>query len=297
MSRRNPHTRLFALGIALAALSNACTGFGPSKDEAKQLVALSLSSDADLQCAAFTGTFCESDDGRRLRAQSQAGVAVPSNAYAFGRMADNGLLKTLIANGYVDVKEETLAPDEGEERHPSCGKRDVCARCPAISRYYVATYELTPKGKDLFLVTPIAEGDFMRLYNSDTIVPFDDVQQALGDDMPLTISVTIGTKAFDITRVITDAGPQSHRSLTQTAGRWLASRAGRRPAVAIGSRRPGHRQPPELSASYSTSAPAAGGRASAPSSWRFQRRTTRSPTDTPTGGHQRIGQGCGPSGR
>jgi hypothetical protein len=197
-------TRLCALGIALAVLSNACAGFGPSKDEAKQLVALSLSSDADLQLAAFTGTFCESDDGRRLRAQSQSRVAVPSNAGAFGRMADNGVLKTLIANGYVDVKEETLAPDEGEERHPSCGKRDVCARCPTISKYYVATYELTPKGKGLFLVTPVAEGDFMRLYNSDTIVPFDDVQQAFGDDMPLTISVTIGTKAFDVTTVTTD---------------------------------------------------------------------------------------------
>src|SRR5579864_3277342 len=125
MPRRIAHARLAALGIALAALSTACAGFGPSKDQAKELVALSLSADADLKFAAFTGTFCESDDGRRLR-ESHAGAGVPSNAYAFGRMADNGPLKTLIASGYVALKEETLAPDVGEARHPSCGKRDVC---------------------------------------------------------------------------------------------------------------------------------------------------------------------------
>ena len=214
MSRRSPHTRvfcLFALGIALAALSNACTGSGPSRDQAKQFVALSLAGDADLQFAAFTGTFCESDDGRRLRAQSQAGVAVPSNAYAFGRMADNRLLKTLVANGYVNVKEETLAPDAGEASHSSCGKRDVCEGCPTISKYYVTTYALTPKGKDLFLVTPIEEGDFLGLYNSATMGPFDDVQQTFGDDMPFTISVTIGTKAFDVTSVTTDSKEKTAR--------------------------------------------------------------------------------------
>ena len=203
--------RLFALGIVLAALSSACIGSGPSRDQAKQFVALGLASDADLQLAAFTGTFCESDDGRRLREDSHAGVAVPSNAYAFGRMADNRPLKALIANGYVAVKEEALAPDVAEERHPSCGKRDVCAHCPTISKYYVATYTLTPKGKDLFLVTPIEEGDLLRLYNSDSMGPFDDVQQNFGDDLPFTISVSIGTKAFDVTRVTTDSSNNTAR--------------------------------------------------------------------------------------
>jgi hypothetical protein len=211
MSRRISQAHLVALGITLATLSNACAGFGPSKDEAKQLVALSLSGDADLKFAAFTGTFCESDDGRRLREQSHAGAAVPSNAYAFGRMADNGPLKTLIADGYVALKEETLAPDAGEARHPSCGRRDVCARCPTISKYYVATYELTSKGKDLFLVSPIDEGDMLRLYNSDSLGPFDDVQQTFGDDMPFTFSVTIGTKAFDVTKVTTDSNAKTAR--------------------------------------------------------------------------------------
>jgi hypothetical protein len=210
MPRRISRTHLVAIGIAVAALSSACAGFGPSKDEAKQLVALSLSGDADLKFAAFTGTFCESDDGRRLREQ-HAGAAVPSNAYAFGRMADNGPLKILIADGYVALKEETLAPDVGEGRHPSCGQREVCARCPTISRYYVATYELTPKGKDLFLVSPIDEGDMLRLYNSDSLGPFDDVQQTFGDDMPFTFSVTIGTKAFDVTNVTTDSNAKTAR--------------------------------------------------------------------------------------
>ncbi len=211
MSRRLSRSRLVALGSTLAILSSACAGFGPSRDQAKQLVALSLSGDADLTFAAFTGTFCESDDGRRLREQRNAGAPVPSNAYAFGRMADNGPLKTLIANGYVARKEETLAPDAGEARHPSCGQRDVCARCPTISKYYVATYELTPKGKDLFLVSPIDEGDMLRLYNSDSLGPFDDVQQTFGDDMPFTFSVTIGTKAFDVTNVTTDSNAKTAR--------------------------------------------------------------------------------------
>jgi hypothetical protein len=210
MSRRISRSHLIALGIALAALSNACAGFGPSKDQAKELVALSLSGDADLKFAAFTGTFCESDDGRRLR-ESHAGAAVPSNAYAFGRMADNGPLKTLIADGYVALKEETLAPDAGEARHPSCGKRDICSSCPTISKYYVATFDLTPKGKDLFLLSPIDEGDMLRLYNSDTLGPFDDVQQNFGDDMPFTFSVTIGTKAFDVTGVTTDSNAKTAR--------------------------------------------------------------------------------------
>lgn len=212
MPRRRSHVRAFAL-VALAAtsLSTACAGSGLSKDEAKPFVALSLASDAELHLAAFTGTFCESDDGRRLRSHPNA-VAVPSNAHAYGRMADDALLKKLIALGYVDRKEETLSPDAAEASHPACGRRDVCAGCPVISRYYVATYQLTPKGKDLFLVTPVTEEDFTSLYNSGPLTgPLDDVQQEFSDDMPLRISVVVATKAFDVTGVATDSASKTAR--------------------------------------------------------------------------------------
>jgi hypothetical protein len=202
-----------ALGIALVAtLSNACTSAGPTRDQAKALVALSLSNDADLQFATFTGSFCESNEGRRLRSQRDAGLPVPSNAYAFGRMADSKSLKTLVANGFVKAREETLGPDIAEQSHPACGRRDVCARCPTVSKYFVTTYELTPRGKDLFLVTPMTENDYMTLYNSGPIPgPFDDVQQEFGDDMPLQISVTIGSKAFDVKKVTADADGKTAR--------------------------------------------------------------------------------------
>jgi len=213
MSRWRPHAHALALQVAVAAaLSSACAGSGLSKDQAKPFVALSLSGDADLYLAAFTGSFCESDDGRRLRSQRSDGAAVPSNAYAFGRMADNSLLKTLVANGYVDLTEETLAPDAGEARHPACGKRDICSACPVISKYYTATYQLTPKGKDLFLTTPVTEDDFMSLYNSEPLLgPFDDVQQAFGDDMPSRISILVATKVFDVTGVATDSARKTAR--------------------------------------------------------------------------------------
>jgi len=207
MSGRRPSARDLVLGLALAsAISGACGGLGLSKDQAKPFVALSLSGDTDLSLAAFTGAFCESDDGRRLRRQATAGAAVPSNAYAFGRMAESSSLKTLVANGYVELKEETLAPDAAEASHPSCGKRDICRGCPVISKYYVAMYRLTQKGKDLFLETPVSEEEYVRLYNSGAIAgPFDDVQQAFGDDMPMRISLVIASKAFDVTGVTTDS--------------------------------------------------------------------------------------------
>ena len=195
-----------------AALSSACGRVGLSKDQAKPFVALSLSGDTDLNLAAYTGAFCESDDGRRLRLQATAGAAIPSNAYAFGRMAADRSLKTLIASGYVQVKEETLAPDAAEVNHPACGTREFCPACPLIAKYYVATYRLTPKGKELFLETPISEDEYLRLYNSGPIAgPFDDVQQALGDDMPMKISVGIAVKAFDVTSVTTDSTNKTAR--------------------------------------------------------------------------------------
>jgi len=189
---------------ALACLSIACGGSALSKEDAQQFVALSLAGDTELHFAAYTGTFCESDDGRRVRQQN--GPNLPANAFAFGRMENNGFLKTLTANGYVETREQTLAPDEAEASHPSCGKRDVCDGCPVISKYFVRTYQLTPKGKDLFLVTPITEGEFLTLYNTPQIGgPFDDIEQAFGDDMPSTISVTIATKAFDVIDTTMDA--------------------------------------------------------------------------------------------
>lgn len=195
-----------AAGVAGAAvMSLACSGSGLSKNQAKPLVALSLANDADLHLAAFTGAFCESDDGRRLRLHPAEG-AVPSNAHAFGHMANNALVKQLVAEGYVSLKEETLQPDTAEASHPACGKRDVCAGCPVISKYYVSTYQLTPKGKDLFLVTPATEEDFTSLYNTGSLPgPFDDVQQELSDDMPIRISLVVATKSFDVTGVTTDA--------------------------------------------------------------------------------------------
>jgi hypothetical protein len=207
MLRWRSHILAFALAAAAStSLSSACSGAGLSKDRVKPFVALSLASDAELHLAAFTGTFCESDEGRRLRLHPNVGGAVPSNAHAFGRMADDPLLKKLAALGYVDLKEETLSPDAAEASHPACGKREICARCPVISKYYVATYRLTPKGKDLFLVTPVTEEDFTSLYNSGPLTgPLDDVQQEFSDDMPLRISVVVATKAFDVTGVATDS--------------------------------------------------------------------------------------------
>jgi hypothetical protein len=37
------------------------------------------------------------------------------------------------------------------------------------------------------------------------------VQQNFGDDMPFTFSVTIGTKAFDVTNVTTDSNAKTAR--------------------------------------------------------------------------------------
>ena len=207
MSRWRSDPLAFAFVVAAAALlASACAGSGLSRDQAKAFVALSLASDAELHLASFTGSFCESDDGRRMRSQPNAAVAVPSNAYAFGRMADNAVMKKLVAAGYVDLKEETFAPDSGEARHPACGKRDICLACPVISKYCVATYQLTPKGEGLFLVTPVTEDDFTNLYNTGAPAgPFDDVQQAFGDDMPLRISIVVATKVFEVTSVATDS--------------------------------------------------------------------------------------------
>jgi hypothetical protein len=127
-------------------------------------------------------------------------------------MADDALLKRLIALGYVDLKEETLLPDAAEASHPACGKRDVCEGCPMISRYYVATYRLTAKGKDLFLVTPVTEEEFTSLYNSGPLTgPLDAVQQEFSDDMPLRISVVVAQKAFDVTDVATDSEKKTAR--------------------------------------------------------------------------------------
>jgi hypothetical protein len=203
---------VFAAGAAGAAvIALACSGTGLSKDQAKPFVALSLATDAELHLAAFTGTFCESDDGRRLRLHPAEGT-VPSNAHAFGQMANNALVKQLIAEGYVGLKEETLPPDSAEASHPACGTRDICASCPVISAYYVSTYQLTPKGKDLFLVTPATEEDFTRLYNTGPLTgPLDDVQQEFSDDMPLRISLVVATKAFDVTGVSTDAANKTAR--------------------------------------------------------------------------------------
>ena len=196
--------------LAITVFSIECGSSGLSRDEAKPFVALSLSGNKELQVASFTGPFCESDDARKTRLQNGL-AAAPSNSFAFGRMANDKLMKTLIASGYVSLKEETLAPDDAEARHPACGKRDTCARCPAISKYYVDTYELTPKGKDLFLATPATEDEYTRLYNAPAISgPFDDVQQEFSDDMPLRISIVVAEKAFDVTGV-TDSGDKTAR--------------------------------------------------------------------------------------
>lgn len=189
----------------------ACGGAGLSKDAAKPFVALSLSGNNELQVASFTGPFCESDDARRTRMQNGL-AAAPSNAFAFARMANDRMMKTLIANGYVSLKEETLAPDEAEARHPACGKRDTCARCPVVSKYYVDTYDLTAKGKELFLATPATEDEYTRLYNAPAISgPFDDVQQEFSDDMPVRISVVAARKTFDVTAVTIDSGSSTAR--------------------------------------------------------------------------------------
>jgi hypothetical protein len=196
--------------VALVSLSIACGGSAFSKEDAKQFVALSLAGDTELHFAAFTGTFCESDEGRKARLQN--GASVPTNAFAFGRMENNAFLKTLVANGFIAVKDQELSPDDAEASHPSCGKRDVCDGCPATSKYYVRTYQLTPKGKDLFLVTPITEGDFLTLYNTPQIGgPFDDIEQQFGDDMPSTISLTLAKKAFDVIQTTTDATKKTAR--------------------------------------------------------------------------------------
>src|SRR5262249_24061416 len=159
--------------------------------------------------ASFIGPFCESDDARRVR-QQHGIAAAQSNSFAFGRMAADGLMRTLIAGGYASVKEETLAPDDAEGRHPACGKRGVCPRCPVVSNYYVDTYELTSKGKELFLTTPATEDEYTRLYNAPTINgPFDDVQQEFSDDMPLRISIVVAEKSFDITGVTTNASEKT----------------------------------------------------------------------------------------
>jgi hypothetical protein len=213
MSRRRLHQLPLVLFTATTIiLSTACGGAGLSKEQAKPFVALSLANDADLQLASFVGSFCESDDGRRARLGPSGGASVPSNAQAFGHMANNALVKKLIAGGYVEVSEETLPPETAEARHPACGKRDVCAGCPVISKYYVTTYQLTSKGKSSFLVTPATEDEFTRLYNAGPINgPFDDVQQEFSDDMPLRISLVVATKAFDVTGVSTDSGKKTAR--------------------------------------------------------------------------------------
>ncbi|HEX4346685.1 MAG TPA: hypothetical protein VHZ73_03895 [Vicinamibacterales bacterium] len=119
-------------------------------------------------------------------------------------------MKTLIASGYVSMNEETLAPEAAEGRHPACGKRDTCPRCPVVSMYYVDTYALTPKGKDLFLETPATEDEYTRLYNAPAISgPFDDVQQAFSDDMPVRVSIVVAEKAFDVTSVTTNASDKT----------------------------------------------------------------------------------------
>jgi hypothetical protein len=212
MHRRSSSAYLLLVAALTSAAALACGSSGLSKDDVKPLVALSLSGQTDLNLAAFTGTFCESDDGRRLRTRSTDPAALPSNAYAFGRMADNAFLKTLISSGYVTAHEEEQAPEVAEGTHPACGTREMCEGCPSITKYYVRTYELTPKGKDLFLVTPATEGEYISLYNTALRDgPFDDVQQELGDDMPMRISVVVATKAFDITRVTTDAAGKTAR--------------------------------------------------------------------------------------
>jgi hypothetical protein len=201
--------RSLVAGAVIAATSIACAGSGLSKEEARQYVASSLSGQSDLHVAAFTGSFCESDEGRRERTQGSG--AVPSNAYAFGRMADDPLLNKLIASGFVEKSEETLAPDAAESMHPAC-KRDLCPECASISKFYLTTYRLTPKGSALFLTAPINEDEFMALYNTgQNNGPFDDIQQEFGDDLPTRIFVVVATKAFDITRTEVDLGSQSAR--------------------------------------------------------------------------------------
>lgn len=208
ISRTRAWARALVVGL-VAASSLSCDGSGLSKDDAKPFVALSLSGNNQLHLASFIGPFCESDDARRTRQQSGL-AAAPSNSFAFGRMASDSLMKTLIASGYASAKEEALAPDDAESRHPACGTRDVCARCPVVTKYYVDTYELTPKGQDLFLTTPATEDEYTRLYNAPAINgPFDDVQQAFSDDMPLRISVVVAEKAFDVTGVTTNTSDQT----------------------------------------------------------------------------------------
>jgi hypothetical protein len=201
--------RALVLGAVVAATSVACAGSGLSKEQARQYVAASLSDQSELDAAAFTGSFCESDEGRRERIQG--GGAVPSNAYAVGRMADDPLLNKLIAAGYVERKEEALTPGVAESIHPAC-KRDLCLECASISKYYVATYQLTPKGTELFLSAPVTEDEYMRLYNTgQNNGPFDDVQQEFGDDMPMRIFVVVATKTFDVTRTAVDMGNRTAR--------------------------------------------------------------------------------------